>query len=84
MSGNKWTPIPNDALPFRKSSFSEGAGSCVEVAMVTVKVETGGAMVAEFDLIAMRDSKDPQGPAQWYTTDEWVAFVQAVRAGEFG
>jgi len=45
------TPIDNNALTWRKSSHSGANGACVEVA------EPGGAV------IAVRDSKDPQGPA---------------------
>ncbi len=55
--------------PFRKASFSEGVGNCVEV--------------AHFEGVAVRDSKDPEGPVLWYTRDEWTAFVMGVKAGEF-
>ncbi len=53
-----------------KSSKSGGNDSCVEVAYV------GGA-------IAVRDSKNPAGPALIYTPDEWTAFVAGVKDGEF-
>jgi len=56
-------------VPFRKSSFSEGGGECVEVAAV--------------EGIAVRDSKDPDGPTLWFTVQEWTAFVLGVLAGEF-
>jgi len=58
---------------WRKSSFCSGADStCVEV--------------AEFDMgwVAVRDSKDPSGPALVFTPEEWEAFRKGVRAGEFG
>jgi Domain of unknown function (DUF397) len=59
---------------WRKSSFSSGAVSnCVEVAALD-----GGRVVA------VRDSKDPSGPALVFTPAEWVAFLEGVRAGEFG
>ena len=58
---------------WRKSSFSGAAGSnCVEVA----DLDDG--------YVAVRDSKDPQGPALVFTPAEWDAFRRGVRAGEFG
>ena len=54
-----------------KSSFSgAGGNACVEVAVVD-----GG--------VAVRDSKDPCGPALEFTTVEWLAFVAGARIGEF-
>jgi hypothetical protein len=55
-----------------KSSFSGAAEqNCVEVARL------GAAGVA------VRDSKNPTGPALTFSTDEWTAFVDGVLAGEF-
>ncbi len=54
-----------------KSSKSANNGQCVEVAFVDGKV-------------AVRDSKNPTGPALVFTTAEWTAFVGGVAAGEFG
>jgi hypothetical protein len=57
---------------WRKSSFSGGnGGGCVEVAR-----NLPGA-------VAVRDSKDPRGPALIITPDEWRAFLDGVRAAEF-
>ncbi|ROP41830.1 DUF397 domain-containing protein [Saccharothrix texasensis] len=56
---------------WKKSSFSEGGGACVEVAMVS-----NGVLV--------RDSKNPSGPELWFTSLEWIAFLYGVLAGEFG
>jgi len=55
-----------------KKSVRSGGNSdnCVEVAFVD------GA-------IAVRDSKNPTGPALLYTRDEWEAFVGGVKDGEF-
>lgn len=33
--------------------------------------------------VALRDSKDPEGPVLVFTLDEWRAFAAGVRAGEF-
>lgn len=57
---------------WRKSSYSSGnGGQCVEVATNLPGV------------IAVRDSKDPDGPALVFTADEWRAFVSGARTGEF-
>jgi hypothetical protein len=57
---------------WRKSSYSsDQGGNCIEVA----DLDTGGR--------AVRDSKDPTGPALMFTATEWVAFTTGVRAGEF-
>jgi len=58
------------ALSWRKSSYSE-SGSCVEVAWLPNR-----------DL-AVRDSKDREGPALVFTPAEWRAFLAGVRDGEF-
>lgn len=56
---------------WRKSSHSGAVGNCVEVAA------TGGGN------IAVRNSRDPHGPALIYTRDEMTAFVTGVKDGEF-
>ncbi|MGA8459737.1 MAG: DUF397 domain-containing protein [Streptosporangiaceae bacterium] len=57
---------------WRKSSFSgSNGGGCVEVARNLPGV------------VAVRDSKDRQGPALVFAPDEWRAFLDGVRATEF-
>ena len=57
---------------WRKSSHSNAnGGACVEVAQ-----NLPGA-------VAVRDSKDPDGPKLAFAPDEWRAFATGVRAGEF-
>ena len=59
---------------WRKSSFSSGnGGACVEVAIVPGGTEDGGS------LVALRDSKDPAGPALAFAPEEWRAFIASVR-----
>lgn len=55
---------------WRKSGFS-GPDGCIEVAAIAD------------DLIAVRDSKDPDGPILGFALAEWTAFVEGVRDGEF-
>ncbi|MET8875700.1 DUF397 domain-containing protein [Nocardia sp. NPDC004604] len=54
-----------------KSSYSESNGQCVEVAFL------GG------DIVGVRDSKNPTGPALVFTPGEWAAFTAGVVDGEF-
>jgi len=51
---------------WRKSSYSGGNGSCVEVAVV------GGT-------VGVRDSKDPASPVLTFTTTDFGRFVADVR-----
>jgi Domain of unknown function (DUF397) len=58
---------------WRKSSYSSGnAGNCVEVALIP----NPGATTP---VVALRDSKDPSGPALVFPTTEWRAFATAVQ-----
>jgi Domain of unknown function (DUF397) len=55
-----------------KSSYSGGnGGGCVEVARNLPGI------------IAVRDSKDREGPAFGFTPEAWSAFVRGVKRGEF-
>ena len=54
-----------------KSRHSNAEGNCVEVAALA----EGG--------VAMRNSRDPHGPALIYTSAEVAAFLAGAKAGEF-
>ncbi|MFC8583167.1 DUF397 domain-containing protein [Streptomyces sp. NPDC057217] len=58
------------ALTWTKSSYSEGATNCVEVA----RDQLPGVM-------PVRDSKNPAGPALIVPADAWSAFVGGVKDG---
>ncbi len=56
---------------WRKSSYSgDNGGDCVEVARNLP------------GLVAVRDSKNPDGPVLAFTPRQWAAFAAAVLAGE--
>jgi hypothetical protein len=62
---------------WKKSSRSNGNGgnNCVEVAQLdTVQYDT---------VIAVRDSKDPSGPALIFGSASWTEFVNSAKDGEF-
>jgi hypothetical protein len=63
---------------WRRSSFSGGnGGASVEIAFVP------GSKEGSSHVIAMRDSKRPDGPVLIFTPAEWEAFTLGVQDGEF-
>ena len=52
---------------WRKSAYSNNGGACVEVARNLPGI------------VAVRDSKDPYGPALIFTADEWAACTAEIR-----
>ncbi|MEU2789393.1 DUF397 domain-containing protein [Streptomyces sp. NPDC007100] len=55
-----------------KSTYSDSGAQCVECAIV------------DAGTVAIRDSKNPAGPALRFERGRLVAFVSAVAAGRFG
>jgi hypothetical protein len=78
---------------WRKSSYSNGTGgSCVEVAALSPKNGHGsqdrikifpftGLMGDPEQQVAVRDSKDPNGPVLAFTPSEWGTFTRAIKSG---
>jgi Domain of unknown function (DUF397) len=59
-------------MDWRKSSYSNAnGGQCVEVARNRPGV------------VAVRDSKDPDGAKLIFATEQWLAFTSGVKAGDF-
>lgn len=56
---------------WQKSRHSNPSGNCVELARLP-----GGS-------IALRNSRDPEGPALVYTLDEIAVFLLGAKDGEF-
>lgn len=61
----------HDAVWVRSTYSGASGGNCVEVAALP----GGGA--------AVRNSRDPEGPALVYTSEELTAFVAGAKDGEF-
>ena len=64
------TEIDLSRAVWRKSTKSSANSQCLEVAVLK------GAT-------AIRDSKDPTGPALTFTPAKWAAFTAGVQAGQF-
>ena len=56
---------------WKKSSRSSANGQCTMCARLA-----DGSM-------AVKDSKDPDGPVLIFTAQEWSAFIAGVKVGEF-
>lgn len=57
-----------DAAAWRKSTRSNNGGACVEIAGTN-------------HVIAVRDSKDPDGPHLDFSPQEWRSFITGLKAG---
>jgi len=59
-------------VKWRKSSYSaNNGGACVEVS------------TSDPAAVAVRDSKDREGPALGFTPEAWSMFVQGIKNREF-
>jgi hypothetical protein len=55
---------------WRKSHRSQQNGACVEIAANLPGI------------VAIRDSKDPDGPKLTFSSQAWAAFLRRVKAGQ--
>lgn len=65
--------LPHDGrvcLDWRKARRSMNNGNCVEVA-------------AAIGMVAVRDTKDQQGPMVQYSISSWRSFIAAAKRGDF-
>lgn len=61
----------NDTRRWHKSSYSGTSANCVE------------ACTTDEAAVAVRDSKNVNGPELVFAPQAWTAFVQAIKRGEF-
>ncbi len=54
-------------MKFKKSTYSSDQDSCVEVALLS-------------DGVAVRDSKDRDGPVLRFAAEEWKAFIRRIKS----
>ncbi len=78
------------ATVWRKSSYSNAGGNCVEVAHAPVRHKSassgagGNRAGAARPAVAIRDSKDPDGPELAVGPAAWHAFTATLKAGGAG
>jgi Domain of unknown function (DUF397) len=59
------------SMTWRKTSYSgDNGGGCVEVASRVPGV------------VAVRDSKDPDGPRVFLAPEDWLLFTEQIKTGE--
>lgn len=63
--------IDLSTVEWRRSARSVAGDNCVEIAFLPE------------GHVAMRDGKNPDGPALIFTAGEWAAFVAGANDGEF-
>jgi hypothetical protein len=54
-----------------KSTYSNNGGECVEINL------------DDPEIVLVRDSKNPAGPAHRFTNPEWDAFLLGAKEGQF-
>lgn len=72
---------------WKKSSFSNNGGACVEVTHASVRLRNAGTgngadcagTARRRPAVAVRDSKDPDGPVLSFSAAAWHAFATSVK-----
>jgi hypothetical protein len=72
-------------VSWRKASYSNSnGGECVEVGTAWRKdSNSNGACIEAGSLVAVRDSKDLDGPSLAFRPQEWSTFTHRVKAGAY-
>ena len=91
-TGGSSEVMDNSHVTWRKSTYSGGnGGNCVEVGIWRKSTHSGGngggcVEVASTGkpLIAIRDSKDLNGPTLAFTSSVWQSFIQQARDRKLG
>jgi hypothetical protein len=68
---------------WRRSSRSGSNANCVEVAALVAVADSGGR-AAGTTVVAVRDSKDVDGPVLAFAATAWRSFVTATRRHRLG
>jgi hypothetical protein len=84
--------MDNSHVTWHKASYSGGSGgACIEVGVwrkASYSGANGGGCVEVAAtppaLVAVRDSKDPDGPRLAFTPAGWQAFTRQVKSGTPG
>ena len=92
-NSERGSPRVPGTIRWRKSSYSNGQGDCVELAALGAarwrkssysNAEGNCVELAEAGTgIALRDSKNPEGPVLRFTTAEWMMLTAAVKTGRY-
>ncbi|GLZ04461.1 toxin [Actinomadura sp. NBRC 104412] len=76
-------------IQWRKSSYTDGSGGqCVEVGTWLKSSHSGGSggqcveVAGVWPAVAVRDSKDPDGPKLVFGAAAWSVFSRRVKNGE--
>ncbi|SHG32141.1 DUF397 domain-containing protein [Streptoalloteichus hindustanus] len=83
------SPLGLSIAPWRKSSYSSPTANCVEVAgwrKSSLSTNTANCVevAAAGQVVAVRDSKNPDGPALVFACSSWGSFVNVVRSRALG
>ncbi|MFF3730292.1 DUF397 domain-containing protein [Streptomyces sp. NPDC002476] len=66
--------MTTDSPHWFKSSYSSNGGQCVEVA---------SNLAAMYDIVPVRDSKNPNGPVLNASADAFTSFVTGIKSDDF-
>lgn len=78
-------------VSWKKSTRSNPSGNCVEVNAQWTKSSRSGSSgnCVEYttdttdNMVAVRDSKDPDGGILEFSPDSWAAFIAGVKSSQF-